>query len=98
MEKRKDRVSRKKIMEERWQLIRWITGYIDSIKEKWEREKLESNLTCLGQPANLLRIMKKYEAGMPHPEGIISRPTPIGAACTDPALFEEKVSGGGNVE
>ena len=28
-------------MEERWELIRWITGYIDSNKEKWESEKLE---------------------------------------------------------
>ena len=32
---------RKKIMEERWELMRCITTYIDANKEKWEREKLD---------------------------------------------------------
>ena len=40
-EKRRDRIKKKRIMEERWELIRWITEYIDRNKEKWEREKLE---------------------------------------------------------
>ena len=31
-----DRVRRKRIMEKSWELIRWITQYIDSNKEKWE--------------------------------------------------------------
>ena len=40
-EKRRDRTKKKRAMEERWELIRWITNYKDKNKEKWEREKLE---------------------------------------------------------
>ena len=38
-EKKKDGVKRKRMLEERWELVRRITGYIDSTKEG--REKIE---------------------------------------------------------
>ena len=32
-EKKMDIVKRKRMLEERWELVRWITGYIDSNKD-----------------------------------------------------------------
>ena len=29
------------MMEERWELMRWITGFIEDNQEQWEIEKLE---------------------------------------------------------
>ena len=44
VDKTKDRVRRKRIMEERWELIRWITTYIDSDRKSgrgknWRKER-----------------------------------------------------------
>ena len=37
-ERRRDKIKKKRVIEERWELIRWITNYIESNKEKWERD------------------------------------------------------------
>ena len=37
----KERKQRKKMLEERWAMTRWITNYIDENTERWKKEKLE---------------------------------------------------------
>ena len=37
-ERRRDKIKKKRVIEERWEVIRWITNYIESNKEKWERD------------------------------------------------------------
>ena len=36
-----ERKQKKKSLEERWAMIRWITRYIDENSERWSKEKLE---------------------------------------------------------
>ena len=36
-----DRKIKQRMLEERWEMMRWITGYIDKNSEKWARQKLE---------------------------------------------------------
>ena len=36
-----DRKIRKRMLEERWAMAKWVTSYIDENTDKWEREKKE---------------------------------------------------------
>ena len=38
---RKERMRVKKMMKERWEMIRWVTGYLSRNQERWEVEKRE---------------------------------------------------------
>ena len=44
-QEKKDRLQKKKILEDRWAMTKWITEYIDSNSEKWEKEKTERKET-----------------------------------------------------
>jgi hypothetical protein len=37
-QEKRERKIKKKMLEERWEMTRWITRYIDENSEKWERE------------------------------------------------------------
>ena len=40
-EKKNERIRTKKRMEERWEMIRWVSKYIEENQERWENEKRE---------------------------------------------------------
>ena len=44
-EKKKERLLMKKRMEERWEMIRWVSQYIEANQENWEIEKRERDET-----------------------------------------------------
>ena len=39
--RKKERIDRKRRMEERWEIIRWLTHYISENSDRWEVEKRE---------------------------------------------------------
>ena len=39
-----DKKIKKKMLEERWAMTKWITRYIDENADKWEKEKKEREL------------------------------------------------------
>ena len=37
---KEDRIERKKRLEKKWEMLRWVVQYIDTNKDRWERERL----------------------------------------------------------
>ena len=42
--RKNERVDRKRKMEERWEIVRWLTSYIGENSDRWETEKRERDL------------------------------------------------------
>ena len=42
---KKERKEKKRLLQERWAMARWVTQYIDENSERWEKEKTERKLT-----------------------------------------------------
>jgi hypothetical protein len=40
-QEKSDRKTKQKMLEKRWEMMRWITTYIDENSESWENEKKE---------------------------------------------------------
>ena len=39
--KKKDRKIEQNMLEKRWEMMKWVTQYIDENSDKWEREKMD---------------------------------------------------------
>ena len=40
-QEKRDKIIKKKMLEERWEMTKWITKYIDENEDRWAREKKE---------------------------------------------------------
>ena len=52
---RKIRMDKKAKMEEKWEMLRWITRFIDENKDRWERERIQREKSMKAETASTWR-------------------------------------------